>query len=89
MGQVREQDFVACLVRLRSQRRVSVRGLSIRTGIPPSTLGGYFSGRHLPARDETMSDLLAGLGVPRDDHGPWLEAVRVLLAERRRRDSAT
>ncbi|WP_329348597.1 tetratricopeptide repeat protein [Streptomyces sp. NBC_01261] len=43
------RDFGRELTALRNHASLSVRELSKETGIPTSTLGGYFAGTHLPA----------------------------------------
>ncbi|HEY8472323.1 MAG TPA: AAA family ATPase [Natronosporangium sp.] len=42
------QQFAAALTAAREQAGLTVRQVARVTGIPAATLGGYFSGRHLP-----------------------------------------
>ncbi|OIQ92681.1 hypothetical protein GALL_253520 [mine drainage metagenome] len=57
---------------------LSVRDVSKRCGIPVSTLGGYFSGRHLPlaTRPDVLRDLLSALRVAPADQAPWQTTLR-------------
>lgn len=75
------QDFATALTGVRHRAGLSIRKLSSMTGIPSATLGGYFSGRHLPSvsQGSAFEDLLAALGVT--DHASveaWFETVRRL-----------
>jgi hypothetical protein len=45
-------DFGRTLTRLRERAGLSVRRVAELTGIPLSTLSGYFAGSHLPAADQ-------------------------------------
>lgn len=42
------QQFAAALTAVRERAGLTVRQVARATGIPAATLGGYFSGRHLP-----------------------------------------
>jgi transcriptional regulator with XRE-family HTH domain len=66
-------DFSAALSALRRRAGLTVREVSRRTGIPAGTLGGYFSGRHLPSltQPRVLADLLAALGVGDDELPTW------------------
>lgn len=77
--------FAAGLSELRSRAGLTIRDLSAATGIPPGTLGGYFSGRHLPPsnRPEVLGDVLAACGVPEDEREEWADRLRELHLERR------
>jgi transcriptional regulator with XRE-family HTH domain len=57
--------FAQGLVALREVAGLSVRELARKSGIPHSTLGGYFTGRHFPPLRilEQMDDLLQACGV--------------------------
>jgi transcriptional regulator with XRE-family HTH domain len=70
-------DFAAALSALRRRAGLTVREVSRRTGIPAGTLGGYFSGRHLPAMTQprVLADLLAALGVGDDELPTWREQL--------------
>ncbi|HEX6249652.1 MAG TPA: helix-turn-helix domain-containing protein [Nocardioidaceae bacterium] len=77
------QDFAEALTALRHRAGISIRKLASLTGIPPATLGGYFSGRHLPSVSQggALEDVLAALGVTEPSEvDRWLEAVRRLRA---------
>ena len=77
------EEWVAALVRLKDRTGVSVRDLARATGGSASTIGGYFSGRHLPTTSHTAltTALLGCLGVPAEDRPAWIET----LARLRRR----
>jgi transcriptional regulator with XRE-family HTH domain len=76
-------DFAVALTDLRRRAGLTVREVSRRTGIPSGTLGGYFSGRHLPSltQPRVLADLLAALGVGAEEFPTW----RDQLARVRRR----
>lgn len=81
-----EQAMVAALRELREADGRSIRALSTDLDIPASTLGGFFSGRHIPTREDTWRRLLAGFGVTDDDIVVvWAQAGRRLASARRRR----
>ena len=62
---------------LRARSGLTVRELASRLGVPQATLGGYFSGRHLPGPGNLglFRSLLEACGVAADDLGPWTEAL--------------
>ncbi len=62
---------------LRLRSGLTVRQLAVRLDVPAATLGGYFSGRHLPgpAGLDLFTSLLEACGVQHDDAGPWLDAL--------------
>lgn len=64
----------------------SIRQVSRASGIATATLGGYFSGRHLPPanRPEVLTTVLAACDVPREDHDAWRERLLALHDQRRR-----
>lgn len=85
------QEFAEALTALRHRAGISIRKLSSITGIPSATLGGYFSGRHLPSvsQGSALEDLLAALGVTDGDAvEAWFETVRRLRARPAERASA-
>ncbi|GAA4105719.1 helix-turn-helix transcriptional regulator [Nocardioides kongjuensis] len=45
-------DLAAALTTLRTFRGLTVREVARSTGIPSATLGGWFSGRHLPPHSQ-------------------------------------
>jgi WD40 repeat protein/transcriptional regulator with XRE-family HTH domain len=79
------RDFAEQLTRLRLARHLSVREVSKRTGIPSATLGGYFSGRHLPPqhRPEVLDTILAELGVAPEARAAWAQQLTELYLSRR------
>jgi WD40 repeat protein len=56
---------------------MTVRELASRLNVPAATLGGYFSGRHLPGPGylDLFGSLLEACGVAGDDIGSWLDAL--------------
>lgn len=85
-------DFAEALTDLRIRAGLTIRDLSRRTGIPSATLGGYFSGRHLPpaTNPQVLLTLLEALGVPDAQHERWLDdlrSVRRTSGSRRRRET--
>ena len=69
--------FAAALTALRARAALTIREVSRRTGIPSATLGGYFSGRHLPppTQPAQLAELLDTLGVPAEEHDEWRTAL--------------
>jgi WD40 repeat protein/transcriptional regulator with XRE-family HTH domain/energy-coupling factor transporter ATP-binding protein EcfA2 len=65
------------LTGLRARSGLTVRDLASRLNVPPATLGGYFSGRHLPGPGylEVFQSLLRACGVPESELGQWLDAL--------------
>jgi transcriptional regulator with XRE-family HTH domain len=83
-------EFAEALTALRQAAGMSIRELSRRTDIPSATLGGYFSGRHLPTANQAqvLLDVLMAMGVDDPDvHADWVEALmRVRRESTVRRD---
>lgn len=77
--------FGEALTTLRLQAGLSVRELSRRTGIPSGTLGGYFSGRHLPPanRPEVLEAIVTACGGTAQDVEDWRERLVDLHQGRR------
>jgi WD40 repeat protein/transcriptional regulator with XRE-family HTH domain len=71
------EDFAVALTTLRNLLGLTVREVSRRTGIPSATLGGYFSGRHLPpvSQPHAFAALLETLGVGGSDADSWRAAL--------------
>jgi WD40 repeat protein/transcriptional regulator with XRE-family HTH domain len=70
------RDFAQALTGLRELAGLSIRDVARATGIPAATLGGYFSGRHLPSRPmEALVPILRVCGVAERDALPWIEAL--------------
>lgn len=69
--------FASALTGLRARAALTIREVSRRTGIPSATLGGYFSGRHLPppTQPAQLAELLTTLGVPESEHDEWRTAL--------------
>ncbi|WP_375480093.1 helix-turn-helix domain-containing protein [uncultured Jatrophihabitans sp.] len=81
-------DFAQALSELRERAHLSVRQLARRIGIPPGTLGDYFSGRHLPspAQVPQLRRLLAECGVDTEiQQDAWLDALRRVRSATARR----
>jgi transcriptional regulator with XRE-family HTH domain len=71
-------ELAAALTRLREQSGLSVRDLARRVESPVATIGGYFSGRHLPtpAQSAVFFRLLEACGVDDPDaQQQWWDAV--------------
>lgn len=72
------EQFAAGLTALRERAGLSIRSLARATGIPSATLGGYFSGRHLPPTTQlqVLDQVLSSLGVQdADEVALWHEAL--------------
>lgn len=65
------------LTSLRRRAGLSIRGLAQTVGVPPGTLGGYFSGEHLPRVGEKgrLVRLVEACGVPLEELGEWRELI--------------
>lgn len=74
------EEFAGALTALRLQSGLTVRAVAKATGLPVSTLGGYFSGRHLPpaTRPDVLESVLDALSVPTAQRPGWHEALRRL-----------
>ncbi|MGB7981043.1 MAG: helix-turn-helix transcriptional regulator, partial [Candidatus Nanopelagicales bacterium] len=72
------REFAAALSEVRLRAGLSVRDVARATGIPSGTLGGYFSGRHLPpaTQPQLLGQVLGALGIS-DPHAveQWREAL--------------
>lgn len=80
--------LVAALRRLRAQDGRSIRALAQAADLPSSTVGGFFSGRHLPRDLDTWHRLLSALGV--DDEMVilrWAQTAREVGRRRRTRSA--
>src|SRR5690348_3334128 len=77
------QEFAAALTVVRQSAGLTVREVARGTGINPSTVGGYFSGRHLPPlrADGGLRSILRACGVDDPDE---LAAWQHTLARIRR-----
>ncbi|WP_250280556.1 nSTAND1 domain-containing NTPase, partial [Frankia sp. CiP1_Cm_nod2] len=89
---VTRQDFARELTSLRERAGLGVRDVARAVGIPTGTLGGYFSGRHLPALKPPtlLHDILRSCGVTDPaEISEWADALsRVRRAPGRRPASA-
>lgn len=85
MDELSVSSFAESLTALRLKAGLSVRDLSRRTGIPSGTLGGYFSGRHLPPanRPEVLDSILSACGVDAQDRQAWRQRLVELHRARR------
>ncbi|MFI7589599.1 helix-turn-helix domain-containing protein [Spongisporangium articulatum] len=76
---VSRTEFAARLTDLRETGGLSVREVARRSGIATSTLGGWFSGRHVPplTMPEAFRALLVALEVTEPaEQEEWVEALR-------------
>jgi WD40 repeat protein len=82
-GVMTRQDFAVVLTVLRERAGLTVRQVAAAAGLPSSTVGGYFGGRHLPpvSPPSVLSDLLRACGVA---DPPTVEAWRTALLRVRR-----
>src|SRR3954453_7032316 len=64
------EDLGRALTRLRLRAGLTVREVADSADQRHGTVGGYFSGRHLPLqnRPQVLSGLLKALGVPASEH---------------------
>ncbi|MEU8001307.1 FxSxx-COOH system tetratricopeptide repeat protein [Catellatospora sp. NPDC049111] len=76
---VTRRDFAREINLLRETSNLTIRELARDLGVPHTTIGGYFSGAHLPAPalSAQLQALLRALGIgsPRDID-LWLQALR-------------
>ncbi|HEU5472703.1 MAG TPA: helix-turn-helix domain-containing protein [Actinophytocola sp.] len=86
------QDFAHFLTELRERAGFTVRDVAKAVGIPDSTIGGYFGGRHLPPIKPArlFTDILRVCGVDSEDEfEAWRQALgRVRRAPGRRPSDA-
>jgi WD40 repeat protein len=77
------QDFARMLTDLREGAGLTVRDVAKAVRVPDSTIGGYFSGRHLPPikPPSLFTDLLRTCGVTNEDE---IEAWQRALSQVRR-----
>lgn len=69
------RDFALALTHIRMFAGLSIRDLAKLTGIPSATLGGYFSGRHLPSRTtDSLLPILRACNVAEVEWPAWLDA---------------
>ncbi len=70
-------DLAQELTALRVRSGLTIRALAQRVGVPSATVGGYFSGRHLPgpAQHELFCSLLRECDVAEAMIGGWVEAL--------------
>jgi len=74
-----QQDFGRELSALKKRAGLTVRKVARATGLPVSTVGDYFSGRHLPAggRPDQLAGILRACGVTDDDLVTrWTDALQ-------------
>ena len=71
---VTREELAAALTCLREGAGLSIRDLARAVGAPAATVGGYFSGRHVPgvAATPQLPEVLGTCGVPPDALGGWL-----------------
>ncbi len=84
------EQFAAALTALRQTEGMSIRQVARVSGVPSATLGGYFSGRHLPSLTQlgVLDATLNALGVTDPSAlGSWHEALRRVRAGASRRQA--
>ena len=70
-------ELAAALTALRTNAGFTVRALAARINVPPATLGGYLSGRHIPSAGQSslVIALVQACGVDdADSQRAWLDA---------------
>jgi transcriptional regulator with XRE-family HTH domain len=76
---VTQQDFGRGLTLLRNRAGLTVRQVARASGLPASTVGDYFSGRHLPATGQagSLHRILAACGETDPARlASWTDALR-------------
>jgi WD40 repeat protein/transcriptional regulator with XRE-family HTH domain len=70
-------ELARALTALRARAGLTIRALAASLDIPPATVGGYFSGRHLPGPGQIglYCQLLRACGVAEDDLAGWVDAL--------------
>ncbi|MEV4000614.1 helix-turn-helix domain-containing protein [Actinomadura sp. NPDC049753] len=68
-------EFAEALSLLRERAGLTIRDVSCATAIPVATLGGYFSGRHLP-NQQNLRAILTVCGATSPE--PWTDALAAL-----------
>ncbi|WP_181410764.1 hypothetical protein [Nocardioides humi] len=71
-------DLAEALTAARQRARMTVREVARAAEVPTGTVGGYFSGRHLPNLTHLgpFQAVLTALGI--EDHQSWQEAIERL-----------
>uniref|UniRef100_UPI003564DB28 helix-turn-helix domain-containing protein n=1 Tax=Actinotalea sp. TaxID=1872145 RepID=UPI003564DB28 len=71
------EELAVALTSLRERAGLSIRDLARAVGIPAATIGGYFSGRHVPgvAAVPHVREVLAACGVPPAEVEDWLDVI--------------
>jgi len=85
------EEFARQLTIARERVGLTVREVAKTAGIPGSTAGGFFSGRHVPALrpPDVLIRILAACGICGvDDVGQWLDAARRVRRVPGRRSAA-
>jgi WD40 repeat protein/transcriptional regulator with XRE-family HTH domain len=88
---VTRRDFADELTRLRELAGLSVRDVAKAAGLPDSTMGDYFAGRHLPSlKAAGLPGILRACGVTDPESvARWLEALRRVRRSPGRRSAET
>jgi WD40 repeat protein len=72
-----QQDFCSQLAALKMRADLTVREVARAAGIPISTAGDYFSGRHLPASRQQLVRILRACGETNPEHvAKWETALQ-------------
>src|ERR1700749_5249491 len=70
-----QADFGRELTELRERAGLRIRDVGRLSGIPVSTVGDYFSGRHLPADRQQLIRILEACGETSQARVAWWEAA--------------
>ncbi len=71
------EELAAVLTALRERAGMTVRDVAKAADVPVATVGGYFSGRHIPpvAALAQTTAVLRACGVPDEELDSWLDAI--------------
>ena len=85
------EDFADALRELRQASGSTVRAIADRADVRLATVGGWFSGKHVPTptNQEAFQRVLGACGVTADDADAWWAAVLRVRRATQRRAAAT
>ena len=85
------EDLGRELTAAREQAEMTIREAARAAGIPASTAGDYFAGRHLPSasQPQILIKLLSACGISGPDAEPWVRALSRVRRSPGRRASGT
>lgn len=85
------EDLGRELTAARERAELTIREAARAAGIPASTAGDYFAGRHLPSasQPQILIKLLSACGISGPDAEPWVRALSRVRRSPGRRASGT